>query len=145
MVREIDKITGMVYFLIVVAILIAAIASELNVNEVTIKRDLQYLMDIARQDIRSYVQDKLPFEYMESLALLDNIKKRAFDMANRQGIGDRDKILALRLAAETEVSKERLLAESPGVLAMQTVQERIHKLENYQFQEKLRGQLQVAR
>jgi FixJ family two-component response regulator len=54
------------------------VAAELNVNEVIIKRHLRYLMDMAKKDIKSYVEDKLPFEYMKSLATFDNIKKRAF-------------------------------------------------------------------
>lgn len=86
------------------------IAAELGVGESTTRRDISYLMDIARQDIKTYVQEKLPPEYLKSLATSDNIKKRAFEIAD---IGDRDKILALRLAAETKVSKVRLLAEGP--------------------------------
>lgn len=66
-------------------------------------------------------------------------------MADKADITDRDRIMALRLAAEVETSRARLVAEGPGVLAMQTIQERMIKLENYQFQEKLRQQLQVIR
>lgn len=56
------------------------IANELNLSESTIKRDLSYLMGMAKENIKSYVQDRLPFEYMKSLATLDNIKNRAFDI-----------------------------------------------------------------
>lgn len=100
---------------------------------------------MARQDIKSHVEDKLPWEYTKSLVVSDNIKKRAFEMADKADISDRDRIMALRLATEAETSRARLVAEGPGVLAMQTIQERMIKLENYQFQEKLRQQLQVIR
>jgi hypothetical protein len=72
-------------------------------------------------------------------------KSAPSDIADNTEIGYRDKILALRLAAETEVSTARLLAEGPGVLALNDIQERLSRIENYKFQEKLRGQLQIAR
>jgi regulatory LuxR family protein len=121
------------------------IATALGVSEPTVKRDLNYLMEMAREHIKSYVQDRLPFEYMKSLATLDNIKKRAFEMADKAEVSDRDKIISLRLAAEAETSKARLLAEGPGVLAMQNITEKIQQLENFQFQEKLRQRIQIAR
>jgi DNA-binding CsgD family transcriptional regulator len=121
------------------------IAAELNVNERTIKRDLHFLMDKARDDIKSYMQDKLPWEYQKSLSVLDEIKLRAFNIADKTDIADRDKIPALRLAAETEVSRARLLAECHGVVSMQDINERIAKLENYEFQKAVRQQLPLTR
>jgi hypothetical protein len=94
------------------------IAAELNVSEVTIKRDLQFLMEMAKEDIKSYVQDRLLWEYQKSLAVLDEIKRRAFEIADRTP-SDRDKVLALHLCAEAVVSKARLLAEGPGLMSMQ--------------------------
>ena len=66
-------------------------------------------------------------------------------MAHKENINDRDKIMALRLAAEAETSKARLLAEGPGVVSMRDIEERIAKIENYQLQAELRQHIQIAR
>jgi hypothetical protein len=119
------------------------IANELQVSETTIKRDLSFLQSLAQQEIKDYVQNRLPFEYTKSLAVLDHIKMRAFKIADETR-DDRNKITALRLAAETEVSKARLLAEGPGVLSVTDLQNKVIKLENNQFSQELRRQLQVT-
>jgi hypothetical protein len=119
------------------------IANELQVSETTIKRDLAFLQSLAQQEIKDYVQNRLPFEYTKSLAVLDHIKMRAFKIADETR-DDRNKITALRLAAETEVSKARLLAEGPGVVALTELQERLKKVENHQFLQELRRQLPLT-
>lgn len=121
------------------------ICAELGVGESTTRRDISYLTEMAKTDIKSYVEDRLPWEYTKSLAVLDSIKKEAFQIAHKDYISDRDRIMALRLAAEVETSKARLLAEGPGVIAMQNIQERIDKLESQRFHEKLQEHSQIAR
>jgi hypothetical protein len=120
------------------------IAAELILNEKTIKRDLHYLMGVAKQEIKSYVEQRLPWEYQKSLAVLDEIKRRAFELADKSEI-NRDKIMALRLAAEAETSKARLLAEGPGVVALQDIQNKVNRLESQQFSQSIRQQIPLTR
>jgi DNA-binding CsgD family transcriptional regulator len=124
------------------------IAAELGIGESTTRRDLSHIMQMAKEDIKSYTQDRLPYEFQKSLAVLDSIKKEAFAIANKTDINDKDKILALRLAAETEASRVKLLFSSEGpsvVLALNDISEKVNKLEDLSFSQKLQGQFQIAR
>jgi thiamine biosynthesis protein ThiC len=76
---------------------------------------------------------------------LGHIKKRAFDMADKDDISERDRIMALRLAAEAETSKGRLLAEGPGVVAMQDIQLKVKRLESQQFSQSIRQKIPLTR
>jgi DNA-binding CsgD family transcriptional regulator len=116
------------------------IAGELLVSQKTVSNDLTWLKNDAIEVVKQS-REYIAFEYTKSLAVLDHIKKMAFEIADKTE-EDRNKITALRLAAETEVSKARLLAEGPGVLAVADLQERLNKIENLQFQNHLQRQQQ---
>jgi transcriptional antiterminator len=114
------------------------IARKLLVSQKTVSNDINWLKNDAIEVIKRS-REYLAFEYTKSLAVLDHIKKRAFEIADKTE-EDRNKITALRLAAETEISKARLLAEGPGVLVVTDLQERLNKIENLQFQNHLQRQ-----
>jgi transcriptional antiterminator len=116
------------------------IARKLLVSQKTVSNDINWLKNDAIEVIKRS-REYLAFEYTKSLAVLDHIKKRAFEIADKTE-EDRNKITALRLAVETEISKARLLAEGPGVLAVTDLQERLNKIENLQFQNHLQRQKQ---
>jgi transcriptional antiterminator len=116
------------------------IARKLLVSQKTVSNDINWLKNDAIEVIKRS-REYLAFEYTKSLAVLDHIKKRAFEIADKTE-EDRNKITALRLAVETEISKARLLAEGPGVLAVTDLQERLNKIENLQFQNHLQRQQQ---
>jgi DNA-binding transcriptional regulator LsrR (DeoR family) len=69
------------------------IARILQIRQPTINRDLQYLRREAKENIRKYIDDKLPFEYQKCLVGLDSILARTWDIANNteslEGIGYR--------------------------------------------------------
>ena len=117
------------------------IARKLLVSQKTVSNDINWLKNDAIEVIKRS-REYLAFEYTKSLAVLDHIKKRAFEIADKTE-EDRNKITALRLAVETEISKARLLAEGPGVLAVTDLQERLNKIENLQFQNHLQRQQQL--
>jgi transcriptional antiterminator len=116
------------------------IARKLLVSQKTVSNDINWLKNDAIEVIKRS-REYLAFEYTKSLAVLDHIKKRAFEIADKTE-EDRNKITALRLAAETEISKAHLLAEGPGILAVTDLQERLNKIENLQFQNHLQRQQQ---
>jgi len=55
------------------------IATRLKISDTTIHRDLTLLKQQAKEQIRSYIQDKVPFEYHKTLEGLSSITK---SMAN---------------------------------------------------------------
>jgi len=104
------------------------LAEQIGCSESTLRRDALVLQTVARQEIASWVRDKMPLEFKSSLTALSVIKKRAFDIADNT-TSDRDKLLALRLAADTEAARAKLLQEGPNTLAMQNLEARLQRIE----------------
>jgi hypothetical protein len=108
----------------------------LNVSTKTIKRDIAFLSEQARENLSRHLSDDLPFEYERSISTLDYIKKTAFDIADKQAQSDdRLKLQALKLAADTEGLRFKLLQDGPNILAMHKVDQRLRRIENVQQQE----------
>ncbi|MFL6366554.1 MAG: hypothetical protein ACJ719_15295, partial [Nitrososphaeraceae archaeon] len=55
------------------------IASTLQISRPTITRDIQYLSECAKQNIRKYIDERLPEEYEKCLVGLNAITKEAWN------------------------------------------------------------------
>jgi hypothetical protein len=107
-----------------------------GVSEKTIKRDIAYLSEQARQNLHQHLSEDLPWLYESSLQTLDYVKRTAFELADKQASADdKTKLQALRLVAETEALKFKLLQDGPNILAMHKVDQRLRRIENVQQQE----------
>jgi predicted transcriptional regulator len=60
------------------------IAKVLQVSPATINSDMQYLRQQAKENIRKYIDEKLPLEYQKCLAGLDAILCRTWDQSQNQ-------------------------------------------------------------
>src|ERR687888_511562 len=90
------------------------IASTLQISRPTITRDTQYLSECAKQNIKKYIDEKLPEEYEKCLVGLTAITKEAWNTA--QSTEDkREKIQALSLAKECYSMKLDLLTNATVV------------------------------
>jgi Trp operon repressor len=90
------------------------IASTLQISRPTITRDIQYLSECAKQNIKKYIDERLPEEYEKCLVGLTAITKEAWSTA--QNTEDkREKIQALSLAKECYSMKLELLTNATVV------------------------------
>jgi hypothetical protein len=90
------------------------IASTLQISRPTITRDIQYLSLCAKQNIKKYIDERLPEEYEKCLVGLTSILKEAWTTA--QDTEDkREKIQALSLAKECYSMKLELLTNATVV------------------------------
>jgi hypothetical protein len=90
------------------------IASTLQISRPTITRDVQYLHDRAKQNIKKYIDETLPEEYEKCLVGLNAITKEAWNTAlNTED--KREKIQALSLAKECCSMKLDLLTNATVV------------------------------
>src|SRR5919198_4940776 len=90
------------------------IASTLQISRPTITRDTQYLSKCAKQNIKKYIDERLPEEYEKCLVGLNAITKEAWNTA--QSTEDkREKIQALSLAKECYSMKLDLLTNATVV------------------------------
>jgi hypothetical protein len=90
------------------------IARILQIGLGTVNRDLSYLRQQSKQNIRKYIDEKLPEEYEKCLVGLNAITKEAWNTA--QSTEDRrEKIQALSLAKECYSMKLDLLTNATVV------------------------------
>lgn len=90
------------------------IARKLQIHESTISRDLDYLREQSKENLRKYVDEKLPEEYEKCLVGLTSILKEAWNAAEHTE-EVREKIQALSLAKECYGMKLELLTNATVV------------------------------
>ena len=90
------------------------IARKLQIHESTISRDIDYLREQSKENIRKYVEERLPEEYEKCLVGLTAIQREAWSAAEK--IQDtREKIQALSLAKDCYGMKLELLTNATVV------------------------------
>jgi hypothetical protein len=89
-------------------------ASILQVSIGTVNRDLSYLRQQAKENIRRYIDEKLPEEYEKCLVGLTAILREAWN-TSQQAEDRREKIQALSLAKECYSMKLDLLTNATVV------------------------------
>jgi hypothetical protein len=90
------------------------ISSILQISQPTINRDLAYLRQQAKDNIKRYIDERLPEEYEKYMVGLNAITKEAWNTA--QSTEDkREKIQALSLAKECYSMKLDLLTNATVV------------------------------
>jgi hypothetical protein len=90
------------------------IAQVLQVSNGTVNRDLSYLRQQAKSNIRKYIDERLPEEYEKCLVGLTAILREAWN-TSQQAEDRREKIQALSLAKECYSMKLDLLTNATVV------------------------------
>jgi hypothetical protein len=91
------------------------IATILQVGLGTVNRDLQYLRQEAKENIRRYIDDKLPLEYHKCLVGLDSILAKTWDIANNDQSQERDRLQAVSIGMQAYGMKIDLLTNATVV------------------------------
>src|SRR6266513_360409 len=87
------------------------ISQVLQVGLATVNRDISYLRDQAKANIKRYINERLPEEYEKCLIGLNAITKEAWN-TSQQTEDKREKIQALSLAKECYSMKLDLLTNA---------------------------------
>jgi hypothetical protein len=90
------------------------IARLLQINQSTISRDLSILRQEAKQNIKKYIDERLPEEYEKCMVGLNSILTEAWN-TSYQAQDRREKIQALSLAKECYSMKLELLTNATVV------------------------------
>ena len=90
------------------------ISKKLEINKSTISKDCAYLREQSKQNIKKYIDEKLPEEYEKCLMGLTSILKEAWNTA-QQSEDKREKIQALSLAKDCYSMKLELLTNATVV------------------------------
>src|SRR5215210_4890829 len=107
------------------------IAVQLNVSQATVNRDIQALKEMSQQFVYDLAKSDLAYYYKQSIDGLDAVKEEAWAIynSNKENIQIKDRIAALRLAADCNVDKFELLNAGPSVLTMKSMSERLARIE----------------
>jgi IS30 family transposase len=87
------------------------IADKIKVSVGTVNKDLSFLRDQAKENIKKYVDEKIPEEYEKCLTGISTILKESWNIANN-ATDKREKMQALYLAKECYSQKLDLLTNS---------------------------------
>jgi predicted transcriptional regulator len=90
------------------------ISRILQISQPTINRDITYLRQQAKENIKKYIDERLPEEYEKCLVGLNAITREAWNTAEHTEDG-REKIQALSLAKECYSMKLDLLTNATVV------------------------------
>jgi predicted transcriptional regulator len=90
------------------------IAKLLQINQSTISRDLSILRQEAKQNIKRYIDERLPEEYEKCMVGLNSILTEAWN-TSYQAQDKREKLQALSLAKECYAMKLELLTNATVV------------------------------
>jgi transposase len=90
------------------------IARRLQIHESTISRDLDYLREQSKENIRKYIDERLPEEYEKCLVGLTAIQREAW-IAAENSKDVREKVQALSLAKDCYGMKLELLTNATVV------------------------------
>jgi len=81
------------------------ISNKLGVPETTVRRDIGWIHTKAKQRIRTFVDDQLIPEFYRSLAVLDVLNKKAWELLNRE-TEKREQLMAIEVIKG--LNRERL-------------------------------------
>ena len=108
------------------------IARRLQIHESTISRDLDYLREKSKENIRKYIDERLPEEYEKCLVGLTAIQREAW-IAAEHAKDVREKVQALSLAKDCYGMKLELLTNATVVEdALRFVGTNSQKIEQYE-------------
>ena len=88
------------------------IASILQVSTATINTDIQFLKQEAKENIRKYIDERLPFEYHKCLVGLDAIVRRMSDIVNNAESDSREVLQATSVKMQAYAMKIDLLSNA---------------------------------
>ena len=91
------------------------ISNTLQVDLSIISRDGSYLRQQSKQNIRKYIDERLPEEYEKCLVGLIAILRESWDMSQQPDIERRKKVQTLSLAKECYTTKLELLTNATVV------------------------------
>jgi hypothetical protein len=92
----------------------AEISRMLEIHKVTISRDISYLREQSKKNIKNHIEGKIPLEYSKCISGLEEIIKESWIVATHaEKIGNnKDKLQSLALIKDTYNTKMDLLTNA---------------------------------
>ena len=107
----------------------AEISRILNIPRANICRDIQYLKKLSQEFVFDLSKD-LGFYYKGCISTMDEIQQKGWNIYNNENVSEKDKLLALKIIKEACESKFSLIEKGPSVMALNSLQQRVEKIES---------------
>jgi len=106
------------------------IAEELNLTPSMVSRDINYLSKESNNNLKSLVQQSLPFLYSTSIEGIKSILKECWSIyeSDNASINYLHKLNSLKLAKECNESLFKLVSEGPCLVYLKELEERLQKV-----------------
>jgi transcriptional antiterminator len=109
------------------------IATELNVDKSTITRDIKYLSGQSQNYLNDLARSTVPYMYQKSIDGIAEILKKCWEIyesTDDRSISWIHKLAALKLAKECNESQFKLLSDSPSVMYLKALEDKLIQIEN---------------
>jgi transcriptional regulator with XRE-family HTH domain len=91
----------------------AEIAQELNVDQSTVSRDLQFIKQEAKKKIEKYLNEDILFEYLRYIAGSNEVTRKLWEIVQNERIMTKDKMNALSLLTQSYNKRLEMLIGGP--------------------------------
>jgi hypothetical protein len=108
------------------------IASQLNVSQPTVHRDIEALKQMSQQFCFDLARSDLAYHWKLSIDGLDAVREEAWNLykSSDESIKPKDRLAALGIVKDCCVDRFEMINAGPSVLAMRTMEERLRRIEN---------------
>ena len=105
------------------------ISRILNIPKTNVCRDIQFLKKMSHEFVLD-LSKELGFYYKGCIHTMDQIQQKCWSIFNNDNVSQKDKLLALKIIKETCEPKFSLIEKGPSVMALNSLQERVEKIES---------------
>jgi DNA-binding Lrp family transcriptional regulator len=89
------------------------ISQKLGVSEATVSRDIVYLTRQSKENLKFYVEQRMPLEIEKCYTGLNIVLRQAFEIVNLENVRTSEKITALQLILHTYDKISEVLSGQP--------------------------------
>src|SRR5918994_5442365 len=89
------------------------IAQELNVDQSTVSRDLQFIKQEAKKKIEKYLNEDILFEYLRYIAGSNEVTRKLWEIVQNENVTTKDKTNALSLLMQSYNKRLEVLIGGP--------------------------------
>jgi IS30 family transposase len=106
------------------------IGKILRVDQSTVSRDITELKEDSRNYIYDLAKTDLAYSYQQCIEEIETVRIKAWEILKREELDVKDQVLLMQLLKDCAESKFSLFEKGPSILNVQSLEDRMSKLES---------------
>ena len=86
--------------------------------------------DLSERNFNCHIKIRIILFHIRCIDTMDQIQQKCWNIFNNDNVSQKDKLLALKIIKETCESKFSLIEKGPSVMALNSLHERVEKIES---------------